>query len=224
MLSVFAAPVSCSAIRKSEVWQHARRQAILHRDHGRIGRRQRTARCGRSRARRHCLIVTRAAKADAAIHRELLAALEQQPDDLQEILVPADSNAVLGDATESGFHRARAGVFAQAGDIADRARTAPRSPSAVTPESSAVSGSIFSPSIAATKCPSLIRMMGQREPSRAKTDRQHLVARLRPRQRATQVQRVPAGQEAVDLEAPGAAPAPSGCGSRPAVISTGSWR
>ena len=45
-------------------------------------------------------------------------------------------------------------------------------------------------------------MVRQVEPGGAETDDQHLVARFRLRQRPAQVERVPAGQEAVDLEAP----------------------
>src|SRR5712691_10427518 len=45
-----------------------------------------------------------AAEAHAAEHRELPPPLEQQPDDLEEILVPAHSDAVLRDAAETRHH------------------------------------------------------------------------------------------------------------------------
>ena len=45
-----------------------------------------------------------AAKTDASEHLELAAALQQQADNLQEVLVPADGDAVLGDAAEPGHH------------------------------------------------------------------------------------------------------------------------
>ena len=133
---------------------HPGRQAVLHRDHGR------PAGAGAQRdvveaeiegaVDRH-----RAAEADAAIHRELRPPLQQQANHLQEILVPAHRDAVLGDAAEPG-HDAVVEPLEQARDVADRANGT-RSPSATTPEMSAGSGSIFSPSIAATKCPSFIR-------------------------------------------------------------------
>src|SRR6185436_17296402 len=43
----------------------------------------------------------RAAEAHAAVEGELRAALEQQPDHLEEILVPAHRDAVLGHSAES---------------------------------------------------------------------------------------------------------------------------
>src|SRR6202045_4430644 len=48
-------------------------------------------------------------------------------------------------------------------------------------------------------------MMRQRETGGAEPDDQHLVARWRLRQRAAQIERVPPGQQAVDLEPPGEA-------------------
>ncbi len=54
--------------------------------------------------RERALGVERAAEAHAAEEREPVAALEQQPDDLEEILVPAHRDPVLGDAAESRHH------------------------------------------------------------------------------------------------------------------------
>ncbi len=53
--------------------------------------------------------------------------------------------------------------------------------------------------------PVIDQMVGQVEPGGPDPDDQHLVARLRLRQRASQIERVPPRQEAVDLEAPGQA-------------------
>ena len=134
---------------------HAGREAVLHRDHGRpagAGAQRDVVEAEREGAvDRH-----RAAEAHAAIHRELAAALEQQADDLQEILVPAHGDAVFGDAAEPG-HDAVVEPLVEAARRRGSAGTARGSPSAATPEISAGSGSIFSPSIAATKCPSFIR-------------------------------------------------------------------
>jgi len=43
----------------------------------------------------------RAAEAHASVHRKLRAPLEQEAHELEEILVPAHRDAVLGDASES---------------------------------------------------------------------------------------------------------------------------
>ena len=61
----------------------------------------------------------RAAEAHAAEHRELAAALQQQADDLQEVLVPTDRDAVLGDTAEAG-HDAVAQRFVDLGHVANR--------------------------------------------------------------------------------------------------------
>src|SRR6185503_3312079 len=62
--------------------------------------------------------VERAAEAHAAEHGELAPPLEQQADDLEEVLVPAHRDAVLGDAAEPG-HDALAEVFLQLLDVLD---------------------------------------------------------------------------------------------------------
>ena len=79
------------------------RQAVLHGDDGRTAR---------ARAQRDVIEAQLeravdgdgAAEAHAAEHRELAAPFEQQPDDLQKILVPADRDAVLGDTAEARHH------------------------------------------------------------------------------------------------------------------------
>src|SRR5262249_11208605 len=60
----------------------------------------------------------RAAKAHTAIHREVNPALEQKAHDLQEILVPANGNAVFGDAPKPSHHPV-VEPFDEAHDIAD---------------------------------------------------------------------------------------------------------
>jgi hypothetical protein len=61
----------------------------------------------------------RAAKTDAAIHREIGPALEQEAHDLQEILIPADRDAVFGDPAKPR-HDLVVEPFDEAHDIADR--------------------------------------------------------------------------------------------------------
>src|SRR5690349_14678948 len=68
----------------------------------------------------------RAAKADAAIHGKVRPPLEQQAHDLQEILVPADCDAVFGNAAEPR-HYPVVEPLHQACDVADRLKGAPRS-------------------------------------------------------------------------------------------------
>src|SRR5713226_6786172 len=60
-----------------------------------------------------------AAEPHAAIHRKTCPALQQEPDDLQEILVPAHRDAVFGDPAEPG-HDAVVEPFDKARDIAYR--------------------------------------------------------------------------------------------------------
>ena len=84
------------------------------------------------------------------------AAFEQQPDDLQEVLVPADGDAVFGNAAEAG-HDALVEPFVDLGDVADRPERHAAARAESTPEISAGSGSILSPSTATTVWPSFIR-------------------------------------------------------------------
>ena len=77
----------------------------------------------------------RAAEPDAAEQRELPPPLQQQPDHLQEILVPAHGDAVLGDAAETRHH-AVVERLGQLLDVADRPEGHPLAVT-VTPDSSA---------------------------------------------------------------------------------------
>ena len=214
MLSVLAAPVSCNAIRKSEAWRTpGTRPFCIGMTVGRPAPAH-SAIWSKPSAKAPS-IVKRAAEAHPAIHRERGAALEQEADDLQEILVPAHRDAVFGDAAEPGHRRARRAGRTRLGDVADR-RERTRSPAA-TPEMSGGSGSIFSPSIGGDEMPVIDQVMRQGEAGGAEPDDQHLVARCRLRQRPAQVERVPAGQQADRSRSPTAAPArPSACGSRSA--------
>ena len=59
-----------------------------------------------------------AAEAHAAEHREFAAAFEQQADDLEEVLVPADGDSVFGDTAEAR-HDAVIQRFVDLADIAN---------------------------------------------------------------------------------------------------------
>ena len=97
---------------------HARRQLMGHVEDGGLARAQ---------AERHMVEAEgegllqgqRAAEAHAAEHGEARAPLDQQPDDLQEILVPANGDAVFGHPAEAR-HGAVVEILMQLADIADR--------------------------------------------------------------------------------------------------------
>ena len=59
-----------------------------------------------------------AAEAHAAKQGKALAALDQEPDELEEVLVPADRDSIFGDAAKSGHHP-RFERLVERGDIAD---------------------------------------------------------------------------------------------------------
>ena len=82
-------------------------------------------------------------------------------------------------------------------------RNAWRLPSGITPERSAGSGSIFKPSIAATKWPSFIRWWDSVKPAGPRPTTSTLCPVTRSRQRPPDVERVPAGQQRIDFETPG---------------------
>ena len=68
--------------------------------------------------REGALGVEGAAEAHAAEQREAIAALDQQTNELEEILVPAHRDPILGDAAKAGHH-ALVERLVERGDIAD---------------------------------------------------------------------------------------------------------
>ncbi len=120
--SSLAAPVSCSAIRKSDAVR-----TPCARPCGKSSTvgptRARGERDVIEAQRERVLGVERAAEAHAAVQREAVAPLEQQPDHLEEVLVPAHRDAVLGDAAEARHH-AIVERLGQRRDVARSARTA----------------------------------------------------------------------------------------------------
>ena len=104
--SVFAAPVNCSAIRKSDAWRTPRTRPFFIGIT--VGRPAPGAERDMVEAHLEGAVDGyRAAEAHAAIHCELRAPLEQQADDFQEVLVPPDGDAVFGHAAEARPSRAR---------------------------------------------------------------------------------------------------------------------
>src|SRR5918911_1654959 len=97
--SRFAAPVSCSAIRKSE----AAREAVRDIEHGRASG-TRAERDVVEAVGERFIDAERAAEAHAAEHGELAPPLQQKANQLQEVLVPAHRDAVLRDAAKARHH------------------------------------------------------------------------------------------------------------------------
>ncbi len=102
---------------------HAAREAVRNLEH------RGTAGAGAERdmveAVGECLVDgQRAAEAHAAEHGELRAPLDKQANDLEEILVPANRDAVLGDAAEAG-HGAMVERLLQPGDLFNRLEPRP---------------------------------------------------------------------------------------------------
>ncbi len=142
----------------------------------------------------------RAAEAHAAEHRELPAPLEQQPHHLQVVLVPAHRDAVLGDAAEAR-HGALAEILAQRVDVAHRrerhARTV-RLDARLRSRKRLDLESVDADDRVAV----IHQVMGEIEAGRTQPDHQHGAARRRTRDRPAEVERIPARQQRIDLEAP----------------------
>ena len=161
--SAFAAPVSCSAIRKSEAVRTPRASPFGMSSVVGLPAPMQSATWSKP-VRERVLERQRAAEAHAAVQRELAAALEQQADQLEEVLVPAHGDAVLGDAAEARHH-ALVERLVQLIDVADRARTARACRRRRRPRPAAGSGSIFRPSMPTTVWPSFIRWCARLNPA-----------------------------------------------------------
>ena len=128
------------------------------------------------------------------------AALEQQTDHLQEILVPADRDAVFGHAAEARHH-AVVQRFVKLVHVANRTEA-----HALAERRHA--GNIHRQRLdlqavhADHRVAVVHQMMREREAGGSQADHQHLVPALGPRQRTREIQRIPARQQAINLEAP----------------------
>ncbi len=139
------------------------------------------------------------AESDAAEHGELPPALEQEPDDLEEVLVPADGDPVLGHPAEARHHPAVERLV-DVGDVADRPERVAGA-EGIDPgerlgqrlDLEAVDGD---DGVAVVH-----QVVRQREPGRPQADDQDLAAGRLFGIWAGEVQRIPPGQQAVDLEA-----------------------
>jgi hypothetical protein len=143
----------------------------------------------------------RAAEAHAAVHREALAPLDQKAQQLQEVLVPAHGDAVLGDAAEARHH-AIVERLAERRDIANRheghalaVRADARDRGRQRLDLQAVD--------ADDRVPVVQQMVREREAGRPHADDEHAPAGRCGGNVAAKVQRIPPREQAVDLEAPG---------------------
>ena len=131
-----------------------------------------------------------AAEPHAAERGEGRAPLQQQAHELEVVLVPAHGDAVFGHAAEAR-HDAVIEILEQRRRVLHRLQR-------VEPERldlEAVDGN--------DRVAVIEQMMREREPGRPQPHDQHLAPAVGPRQRAAQVERVPARQQRVDLEPPG---------------------
>ncbi len=138
-----------------------------------------------------------AAKPHAALDREPTAPGERQVDQGEEVLVPADRDAVLRDAAESGQRTAveRTGERAVVADGAD--------PRAVGPGpvgGQALDLQAVDPDDAEALVDEVVR---EGVAGRAEADDEDVLAVVGGRVGARRVQGIPARQQAVDLDAPG---------------------
>ena len=135
---------------------HAAREAVRQLEHRRACPRRSRARCDRSPARTRPRPSSVPPKRTPPYSANWLAALEQQANDLEEVLVPAHGDAVLGDAAEARHH-AIVERLEQLVDVADRRERHARAVVRRRRKVAAASGSILSPSMPTTVWPSFIR-------------------------------------------------------------------
>ena len=143
------------------------------------------------------------AEAHAAEHRELAAPLEQQTHQLQVVLVPAHRDAVLGDTAEAR-HGALTKILAQTVDVAHGLERHAR---AVGLHAGlGLRQRLDLEAVDADHGMAVVhQVMGEIESRRTEADDQHGTAGGGTRDRPAQIERVPASQQRIDLEAPGQA-------------------
>ena len=188
--------------RHQEVGRHAHagRQRIRHRHMGRPpgpGRHRHMVETPFERL----VEPERAAEAHAADHGEGRAPLQQQAHDLEEVLVPAHGDAVFGDAAEAGHDPLRQ-VLAELRHVAHRPEGVARA-RLVHARQRRGKRLDLEPVHRHHPVPVIHQVVREAEAGRAEAHDEHLPAAVRQRQRAGEIERVPAGQQAVDLEAPG---------------------
>ena len=136
-----------------------------------------------------------AAEADAVVEAEFLAPHQQQVVDVEEILVPADRDAVLGDAAEAKDGAALEGAR-DVVDVLDRLWHAPLRPSHRHGQR------LDAQAVDADHAEALVQqVVRQRVARRPHAHHQDVLAVVSQRIGPTEIQRVPSRQERVNLEA-----------------------
>ena len=143
----------------------------------------------------------RTAETHPAKQGKLRTPLQQQANDLQKIFIPAHGNAIFGHPAETSHHSIIQWLTQGAGIIYWRKRhTFTR-----TIHTRQFSWQRFDFQAINTNhhMPIIHQMMRQRITRRPHTHHQHTLARVSERVRATNVERIPAREQAVNFKAPG---------------------
>ena len=142
----------------------------------------------------------RAAEAHAADHREVFAPLEQETNDLEEVLVPAHGDAVLGNAAESRHDP----VGERLGELAGVAYRLERNARPVETHAGHALGKRLDLETIDAEDGVALHQQLIREPEAggSETDDQNFATARGRGQRAAEIQRIPTREQRVDLEAP----------------------
>ncbi len=151
--------------------------------------------------RERILYSQRASKPYAPKHRKLGPPFQQQPDDLQEVLVPTYGDAILSHSAKPGHHPLIQilGNLLQITNGLEGAALSPGIHARVVLRQ----GLNLQPVHCHYGVTVVHQMMRQRIACRAQAHHQRLVARCGLGKPSRKVQRIPSRQEAVDLEPPG---------------------
>ena len=142
-----------------------------------------------------------AAETDAAEHAEFSAAFEEEADDLEKIFVPADGDAVLGDASEAGVD-ALIKAFVNIRDVADGAEGVAFA-ERIDTRHLVVKGFDFEAIDGDDGVAIIHEVVGEGESGGTKADDENFFAGIGDGNGPHEIEGVPAGEEAVDFEAPG---------------------
>ena len=142
-----------------------------------------------------------AAEANAAEERELLPPLQQQPQDLEKILVPAHGDAILGDAAEAR-HDAFVQILVQARDVANGLERYART---VYSHAGEMLRQRFDLQAIDTHhaMPVVEQVVSEAEARRPHSGHQHFVAAGLERERPANVEGIPAREQRIDFKSPG---------------------
>ena len=200
MLSGLAAPVSCSAIRKSEACRTpGARPLAIPTMVGRPAPAQ-SAMWSKPSSKALSMVIVPPKRTPPNILNSPRRSSSRRTT-LEEVLVPADGDPVLGDAAKAG-HGARTQRLLQLLEVAHRLE---RRPGAEGVDAGDLGRQRLDlqPVDRHHGVAVVDQMVGEREAGRAQTHHQHSLAARRAGQRPLEVERVPAAEQRIDLEAPG---------------------